>query len=127
MRQLVLEKGIDRIFIGANGKITLGYSHVTSDPPEIAEEALRDIEKGRNATVDHMRNWLECVKSREKPASDIETGHRSTVVCHLGNIVGWVGRTLRWDPEKEVFPGDDEANAYLERSMRKPYQLPDTT
>ncbi len=45
--------------------------------------------------------------------------------CHLGNIARWVGHRLRWDPERELFPDDPEANAYLERPMRKPYQLPE--
>jgi len=72
-----------------------------------------------------MQNWFDCIKSREKPTADVEIGHRSAIVCHLGNIARWVGRKLRWDPEREIFPGDDEANAYLERPMRKPYRFPD--
>jgi hypothetical protein len=56
----------------------------------------------------------------------VEIGHRSAVICHLCNIARWLGRRLRWDPEKEVFPGDEEANRYLARPQRKPYQLPET-
>jgi hypothetical protein len=55
----------------------------------------------------------------------VEIGHRSTTVCHLGNIARWVGRPLKWDPEREIFPGDEEANKHLERPMRKPYALPE--
>ena len=55
----------------------------------------------------------------------MEIGHRSISVCHLANIAREVGRKLRWDPEKEVFPGDEEANRYLDRPRRKPYALPD--
>ena len=57
--------------------------------------------------------------------ADVEIGHRSTTVCHLGNIARWLGRRLRWDPEKEVFSGDDEANTYLDRPRRKPYEMPE--
>ncbi|MDZ7616371.1 MAG: gfo/Idh/MocA family oxidoreductase, partial [Patescibacteria group bacterium] len=51
--------------------------------------------------------------------------HRACTVCQLGAIARQLGRKLTWDPEKEVFPGDDEANSYLERPQRKPYQLPE--
>jgi hypothetical protein len=46
-------------------------------------------------------------------------------LCHLGNIARWLGRPLKWDPEKEVFPGDDEANTYVDVPKRKGYELPD--
>ena len=110
-------------FVGENGKIDIGSGNIKSDPPEIVKEALEEA-RGQ-PRVSHLQNWIECIKSREKPAADVEIGHRATVICHLGNIARWVGRKLRWDPEKEVFPDDAEANAYLERPMRKPYQLPD--
>jgi len=110
-------------FVGENGKIEIGSGSIKSDPPEIVKEALK--EASSHPRVSHLQNWIECIKSREKPAADVEIGHRDAVICHLGNIARWLGRKLRWDPEKEVFPDDDEANAYLERPMRKPYQLPD--
>ena len=72
-----------------------------------------------------MQNWLDCIKSRERPAADVEIGHRSATVCHLGNIARWVGRRLRWDPVKEYFPDDPEANAHLDRPRRKNYALPE--
>ena len=73
----------------------------------------------------HFQNWLDCIRSRAKPTADIEIGHRVCTICQLGNIARELGRTLTWDPEKEVFPGDEEANAYLHRPQRKPYQLPE--
>ena len=111
------------IFIGEKGKIIIDSGSISSDPPEIAREALKEAADDRQ--VGHLQNWFDCIKSREKPAADVEIGHRSTIVCHLGNIVRWVGRELGWDPRKEVFPGDDEANGYLQRPMRKAYRLPD--
>jgi hypothetical protein len=56
--------------------------------------------------------------------ADVEIGHRSISVCHLGNIAREVGRKLKWDPAKEVFVGDEEANRLLERPRRKGYELP---
>ncbi len=113
------------IFIGEGGKIEIFRGRVTSNPAEIVKEPIRDDEIHLYKSDNHVRNWLDCIRSREKPVADVEIGHRSTTVCHLGNIARWVGRKLRWDPEKEVFPGDDEANTCLDRPRRKPYQLPE--
>ncbi|MCX6907286.1 MAG: Gfo/Idh/MocA family oxidoreductase [Verrucomicrobia bacterium] len=74
----------------------------------------------------HMQNWFDCIRSRKKPIADVEIGHRSATVCHLGNIARWTNRKLRWDPVKEVFSGDADANQYLDRARRKPYELPET-
>jgi hypothetical protein len=73
----------------------------------------------------HMQNWFDCIRTRSKPIADVETGHRSATVCHLGNIARWTGRRLHWDPVKEEFSGDAEANQYLDRVRRKPYELPE--
>jgi predicted dehydrogenase len=69
----------------------------------------------------HARNFLDCVKSRQKPISEVEDGHRVAVACHLGNISLRVGRKLKWDPVKEEIIGDREASAMLERPYRKPW------
>jgi hypothetical protein len=71
----------------------------------------------------HMENWLNCIKTREKPVADVEIGHRSISVCHLANIAREVGRKLQWDPAKEQFVNDDEADAYVSRPRRKGYEL----
>ncbi len=113
------------IFIGDKGKIEIFRGRVTSNPAEIVEEPIRDDETRLYKSDNHVGNWIDCMRSRERPVADVEIGHRSTTVCHLGNIARWLGRKLRWDPEKETFPGDDEANTYLDRPRRKPYQLPE--
>jgi len=112
------------VFIGEKGKITIDRGVCKSDPPEIAAEAVKKLGSPKGDT--HMRNWIECIKSRQKPNADVEIGHRSATVCHLGNIARQLGRKLRWDPVKEVFPDDAEANACLDRPRRKPYLLPET-
>lgn len=114
------------VFIGEKGKISIDRGKFVVTPeelgrPRVPEGATRPAEND-----DHMRNWFECMKSRKLPAADVEIGHRSATVGHLGNIARWVGRKLRWDPEKEVFPDDRAANAYLDRPRRKPFELPDT-
>lgn len=110
------------IFIGEKGKLTIDRSFCKSDPPELAEEAKEQRVPG--LTENHMRNWIDCVRSRQKPVADVEIGHRSATVCHLGNIARRLGRKLRWDPVKEVFPDDAEANGLLDRPRRKGYELP---
>ncbi len=111
------------IFVGEKGTITIARDLCKSDPPEIAKGLTGDRE---NHIALHLRNWLDCIRSREKPICDVEIGHRSATVCHLGNIARWTGRRLRWDPVKEVFPDDVEANEFLDRQRRKPYELPET-
>jgi predicted dehydrogenase len=69
------------------------------------------------------RNFLDCLKSRRDPYFPAEIGHRCATVCHLGNIAMKLGRKLRWDPVKEEFPGDAEANALRSKPMRKPWSL----
>jgi predicted dehydrogenase len=113
------------IFLGQQGKIEIFRGRVTSNPPELVKEPIKDSEIHLYRSDDHVQNWLDCIRSREKPVADVEIGHRSTTVAHLGNIARWLGRKLQWDPVKEAFPGDDEANRYLDRPRRKGYELPE--
>jgi predicted dehydrogenase len=69
----------------------------------------------------HVRNFLDCIKSRRKPIADVEEGHRVATACHLANISLRVGRKLRWNPEKEEMVGDREASTYLVRPYHKPW------
>jgi hypothetical protein len=70
----------------------------------------------------HARNFLDCVKSRRTPNAPVEDGHRVATACHLANIsLRLGGRLLRWDPEKEQIIGDPEANRWLDRPYRKPW------
>ena len=70
-----------------------------------------------------MENFFDCVKSRKLPICDVETGHRSATMCHLGAISMRTGRKLTWDSAKETFVGEfaREGNAHVERKMRAPY------
>jgi len=113
------------IFVGDKGRIVVDNDRFTCEPAELADEPLGATDPHLEVSDDHFQNWFDCIKSRNRPIADVEIGHRSAVICHLCNITRWVGRKLRWDPQKEVFPGDDEANKYLDRPKRKPYELPD--
>ncbi len=76
-------------------------------------------------TPRHYQNFIDCVKSRkqEELIADIEEGHYSALLCHLGNIAYRTGRRLQFDSETETVPGDDEANDYLGREYRKGFEL----
>ena len=110
------------IFIGDKGRITINRGVCESDPPELAEEALG--KRPRGFSDNHLKNWFDCIKTRERPIADVEIGHRSATVCHLGNIARLTGRRLSWDPVKENFPEEPQANRYLDRARRKPWELP---
>jgi predicted dehydrogenase len=70
---------------------------------------------------DHHGNWLECVKSRKQPIAPIEIGHRSCSACLIHHIAMKLKRKVYWDPRRERFNNDDEANAMLSRPQRHPY------
>lgn len=72
----------------------------------------------------HVRNFLDCLRSRERPVGDIETGHRSTATCLIGNIALRTGEKLQWDAAAEKFTNSEKANALLRREYRQPWTLP---
>jgi predicted dehydrogenase len=68
-------------------------------------------------------DFLHCVRTRQQTFRNIEVAHRTATACHLGNIAYWLNRPLKWDPVKEQFIGDDEANRWLARPKRSPWHL----
>ena len=76
-----------------------------------------------DAIVNHMGNFFDCVKARRQPISDAESQHRSASTCHLGNISMRLRRPLAWDPDKEEFNGDREANSQLRREQRAGFEV----
>jgi predicted dehydrogenase len=87
---------------------------------------LAEKNKGKFPGELHYQNFFDSVRSRKPPSADIEEGHLSTVLCHLGNISLRVGgRRLDFDPVKELCIGDDEANKLVKRPGRDPWRIPD--
>lgn len=72
---------------------------------------------------DQHGNWLECIKSRKAPAAPAEIGHRACCTCLIHHIAMKTKRRLSWDPIKEHFKNDDEANCMLSRPQRAPYMM----
>ncbi len=94
-----------------------------AEPKSLLDEIIGPDEVHIGRSPGHHRNFLDCVKSRETPVASAEIGHRSGSVCHLNNIAMLTGRKLRWDPVKEQFDGDAEANKLLAPQMRLPWSL----
>jgi hypothetical protein len=78
--------------------------------------------KDRKA-IGHMEGFFRSMDDRTQPISDAESQHRTVSVCHLGNISIRLQRKLTWDPAKEEFIGDDEANGMLKREQRSPFAI----
>jgi predicted dehydrogenase len=113
-------------FEGANGRLVVAGGTLTSEPPDLLglqKETLGGDPARLRPGDDHHGNWLECIRSRKLPVCDVEIGHRSATVCHLGNIAMRCGRAVRWDPAREQIVGDDEANRMLSRPCREPWRL----
>jgi predicted dehydrogenase len=71
----------------------------------------------------HVQNFIDCMRSRKRPNSDVEIGHNSMIACHLGNIAQRLGRQVKWDVDKEMIIGDKEAQTYVQREYRAPWKL----
>lgn len=114
-------------FYGTNGALfadRIGYEIYPERKPGSAEPRIPSRRvNGPEPTPLHVRDFLEAVKARRKPAADVELAHRATIVAHLGNIAYKSGRKLRWDPVRETFPEDPSAADLLGRQARKPWDL----
>ena len=91
-----------------------------SNPEILKSEIGRDEIHLHHAKEQHL-DWLNSIKTRKQPVAPAETGHRSCTACLVSHIAMKLGRKLYWDPEKEQFKNDDEANTMLSRPQRKPY------
>jgi hypothetical protein len=111
------------VFVGEEGWIHVGrVGYLTGYPEGVLDAPAGDPESSHPVTP-HHQNWLDCIRSRQQTACDVAVGCRSTIVSHLGCIAHWTGRSLRWDPEKEEFRGDEDANRLRRRTMRAPWQV----
>jgi Oxidoreductase family, C-terminal alpha/beta domain len=111
-------------FEGEQGWIFVTRGKIEASDKKLLDEPLSQDAVRLYVSNDHMRNFFDCVRDRQKPICPIEVGHRSVSVCHLGNIsLRMGGKTLKWDPDKERFLGDALANEMLSRPMREPWKI----
>jgi predicted dehydrogenase len=110
-------------FDGSDGWIWVNRGDLSASDDALLTTPLADSALHLDVSTDHMGNFFDSVHSRKDPVCPAEVGHRSASVCHLGVIALRLGRKLRWDPADEQFIGDSaaDANAYLSREMRAPY------
>ncbi len=110
-------------FIGEDGWIWVNRGGIDAHDKGIFREPLPEDAERLYVSNDHRGNFFECVASRKDPICPVEVGHRSATVCHLGAIALRTGKKLTWDSDKEFFVGEhaQEANSYVAREMRAPY------
>lgn len=89
--------------------------------PKILTSKIKKNETHLYVSNEQHENWLDCIKSRKEPISPVEIGHRACSVCLVTHIAMKLGRKLTWNPDKELFTNDNEANSMLSRSQRAPY------
>ena len=112
-------------YVGDEGSIFVSRDGMRSEPA-----GLLDIELGPNDVPmvdplghDHRENFVHCIKTGEKPRGHVESGHRSSTMCHLANICVELGQNLHWDPVNERFLDNPEADKLISRPMRAPWSL----
>lgn len=105
----------DPVVVDANAKA------LDASDPKILTSVIGPNEIHLYESNSQQGNWLDCIKSRKDPISPVEIGHRACTVCLITHIAMKLGRKLNWDPDKEMFVNDNEANSMLSRPQRAPY------
>jgi len=108
---------------GTDGWIEAHGNEWTCSPESLKTTVIGADEIHLYKSNDHHRNFIDCIKSRERTAAPVEIGHRSTSICHLGNIAMRLHRKLHWDPVAERFTDSREANQLLSKPMRGSWRL----
>ncbi len=110
-------------FEGSEGWIHVTRGKIEAEPESILTTKIGPEEIHLYNSNDHKQDFLDCIKSRKDPIATAEIGHRSSTVCHLGNIAMLLGRKLKWDPQQERFTNDSAANRMVARAYRAPWRL----
>ncbi len=117
-------------FVGEMGTLVVDRSGWEVIPETTSTSAKKDFvvpEKGKSTGKGldlHVQNFIQCIKTREKPNCDIEIGAHIARIAHLGNISYRLGRKVFWNPEKQEFTGDAKANELIRPEYRAPWKLP---
>jgi hypothetical protein len=108
------------VFFGENGSVVLSDAGFTINDPKGKE--LKKFPGEKVSQMEHFNNWLASIRSGGKLNSEIEEGHKSTLLCHLGNIAKRTGRALKCDPEDGHVTGDKDAMALWTREYAKGWE-----
>ena len=110
-------------FVGTEGEIKVQRKKIETTPISLKDKVIGETEKHVYKSENHYKDFLDAIRNRSKPICDVEVGHRTASVCNIGNIAYRLNRSLKWDPKKEIFIDDKEANALLGRPMNKEWGI----
>ena len=110
-------------FEGADGWVHVNRGRIVAHPKSLLDSVIAPDELRLYKSNNHVRNLLDCVKSRAQTICPIDVAVRADIVCQLSDIAIRTRRKIKWDPEKEVIIGDEQASRLLTRSMRSPWRL----
>jgi predicted dehydrogenase len=106
-------------FIGTEGRIEVSRGFLRTYPDaNLASVELKSTDKRVYYSDNHYQDWIDAIKKRSKPVSDVETGHRTSSMCNIANIAYELQRPLQWNPVTEEFINDDYANMMRTRAFR---------
>lgn len=117
----ILFEGDKGRFHVSRGAIKGGVIEALKDNP-LPEDALEKVYGGKIPSS-HMENFMDCVKSRKLPISDVYSHHRAMTTCHLANIAIRLGRKINWDSKAQMITGDADAAKWMGREQRKGYEI----
>ena len=110
-------------FVGTEGRIAVDRENIVSYPPSILEQPLGPDDVHLYHCNSHSANFLDCVRTRKRAICDVEVSHRAMSIILLGGIATQLNRPLKWDPQREEFLNDPQANRMLSVAMRPPWRL----
>lgn len=110
-------------FEGSDGWVFVNRSKIDAHPKSLLTSVIGPDEIHLYKSDDHKQNFLDCVRTRSRTVAPVEVAHRSIMIGHLGIIALKLGRKVEWDPRKERFINDPEADRLLSRPMRSPWHL----
>jgi hypothetical protein len=129
IEMLITSEGDNGIlFEGTEGRFFVNRGRISGKPVEdlrdnpLPDDAIEEV-YGGPISENHSANFIECMKTREQPISDVWSHNRMLEICHLSNIAMRLGREVNWDPAKREIVGDAEANSFLARESRKGYEI----
>ena len=110
-------------FHGSEGWVSVRRGALHLSDEKLRKVKLKDSDEHLYNSADHMGNFIECIKTRKKPISPIETAVQSDLISHLSNAAIRFGRAIKWDPAKEQIIGDDTAAKSINRKLRSPWSV----
>jgi predicted dehydrogenase len=110
-------------FEGTEGWVHVDRARITAEPKSLLDVELKPSDKRLVESMNHYHSFVDCVRTRKDPVSNVESGHQASLLGMIAEIAVRLKRPLKWDPKAERFVNDPEADALLTRPMRAPWKL----